>query len=93
MVEIGVYDEGIFNSVRAHGYHVLNKAGLEPSVWARLNFEPDFELPNELLYEPMAPWGQWRMMIEGEEHGPRFADRTAHDAHYAEQNAKALERK
>ena len=93
MVQIGVYDVGIFNAVRGHGYHVLRQADLMPSPWARLNFEPDYILPDALRLAPFAAWNEWRMVIFGEEHYSKFADRAAHDAHYDQENLKALKRK
>ncbi len=91
MVEAGIYVESIYLAVRAHGYRVLAKAGLDPSPWARRNFEPDYEIPTELLTLPMATWNDWRMIVEGNDHASLFKDRATYDAHYEEENRKKLE--
>lgn len=87
----GVISFRFFAKVRDHGYQVLGE--LQPNDWSRLNFEPDFALPAGVMFAPVADWGDWRMVINGEEYGPKFATREEHDAHYKVQNQKYLERK
>lgn len=45
-------------NILAHGERVLKAAGLDPN------------LKKLTVMGPEAPWGDWRMVIEGETHGP-----------------------
>ena len=92
MVKKGIYTPEFFDMVRSHGMKVLREAGLQPSPHAMKNFDPHYELPDELLSSPVAAWEDWRMIVHGLDVPPKFANRGEHTAFYEKKNEEALGR-
>jgi len=92
LTKAGIHALGYWEAVRDHGYSVLETGGFEPSPWARVNFEPGWTPPDDILYAPTVQWGEWRMVILDLTAKPKFKDRVEHDLFYEQKNMESLNR-
>jgi len=73
--------------VATHGYGILSQAGLEPSIWTRMNLEKDYTPSYEFLHGPFAEWSTWRLVIGDKEYPPKWKTEVEYQAHYGKQTS------
>jgi hypothetical protein len=68
LVEKGKMPQGKFLAVLKHGNRVLEEANLK-----RMSFvEREKEMERMLRCGDVAPWEQWRLVIDGVEYRPKY---------------------
>jgi len=79
LVEAGMMTEDFYFTVLARGEGVLRRAG--------------YKLTKPKEPAVIAPWADWRLVIDGKEYGPAFATMEEWAAHFANLNDLAIAKK